>query len=100
VVEKRVDDNTLVVSHESKPSKEHIEKQTITLREINWLSTRTGLAENITAQIRYHGELIPAKIIDDHTIELSYQGVIALGQSLVLYKRHILIGGGVIQKAQ
>lgn len=96
VIEKRITDNTLVVSHESKPLKEHREKQTITLREINWLSARTGLAENITAQIRYHGEFIPANILSEDTVELSYQGVIAEGQSLVLYSEDRLVGGGVI----
>ena len=96
VIEKRITDNTLVVSHESKPLKEHGEKQTITLREINWLPARTGLAENITAQIRYHGEFIPANILSEDTVELSYQGVIAEGQSLVLYNEDCLVGGGVI----
>ncbi len=92
IVEKRISDNTLVVSHESsKKSVGFI--QTITLRDVSWIEK---VMENCEAQIRYHGELIPAKVIDDRTVELSYQGVIAEGQSLVMYKEEKLIGGGVI----
>ena len=92
IVEKRIADNTLVVSHES--SKKTIgETQTITLRDVSWLEEGNT---SVTAQIRYHGELIPATIVDAHTVTLSYQGVIAEGQSLVLYQDDILVGGGVI----
>lgn len=92
VVEKRIEDNTLVVSHSPKLQNKS-KKQKIILRDANWLETSKG---EIEAQIRYHGELIPAKVINDHTVELSYQGVIAEGQSLVLYQDSILVGGGVI----
>lgn len=93
IVEKRIDDNTLVVSHDSKSSVAEKETQTVTLRDTSWIEKPTG---DITAQIRYHGEFIPAKILDEHTIELTYQGVIAEGQSLVLYQGERLVGGGVI----
>ncbi len=94
VVAKNLETNTLVVSHES-IKKSNSPSQTITLRDTSWLEKIEGDCE---AQIRYHGELIPAKIINGHTVELSYQGVIAEGQSLVLYKDEILVGGGVIEK--
>lgn len=97
IVEKRIDDNTLVVSHDSKTNHSEKETQTIKLRDISWIEKPTG---NIKAQIRYHGELIPAKIIDEHSVELSYQGVIAEGQSLVLYQGDALVGGGVIDAVQ
>jgi tRNA-specific 2-thiouridylase len=92
IVEKRIESNTLVVSHES--SKKTVSStQTILLRDMSWLETISG---NCHAQIRYHGESIPAKIINENTVELSYQGVIAEGQSLVIYNGEILVGGGVI----
>lgn len=96
IVEKRIESNTLIVSHNPNSTNIDKETQTIKLRESSWFSARTDLAEKITAQIRYHGELIPAKIIDEHTVELSYRGVIAEGQSLVLYRGEVLVGGGVI----
>ncbi len=94
IIEKRIDDNMLVVSHSPKLQTKN-KKQTITLRDTSWLETPKGKFE---AQIRYHGELIPAKVISDYTIELTYQGVIAEGQSLVLYLGTNLVGGGVIDK--
>ncbi|MDQ5930907.1 MAG: tRNA-specific 2-thiouridylase MnmA, partial [Patescibacteria group bacterium] len=98
VIEKRIADNTLVVSHI--PNNLNTEKsiQTIKLRDYLWTSTRQDLVDNITAQIRYHGELINAKVLSEDKIELSYKGVISEGQSLVLYRGETLVGGGVIDK--
>lgn len=93
IVEKRIEENTLVVSHESNIFSSEKEIQTIKLRDTSWIQKSERKAE---AQIRYHGELIPAKVIDENTVELSYKGLIAEGQSLVLYKGQNLIGGGVI----
>lgn len=94
IVEKNIEQNILVVSHEKK-LQTNKPKQLVTLREVSWLEKSQG---QIEAQIRYHGELIPAKVIDENTVELTHQGVIALGQSLVLYKRETLVGGGIIEK--
>lgn len=98
IVEKRIADNTLVVSHT--PNNINIEKsiQTIKLRDCSWLSAWQDLSNNITAQIRYHGELINTKVLNEDTVELSYFGTIAEGQSLVLYQGETLVGGGVIDK--
>lgn len=92
VVEKQIEDNVLVVSHES-TKKSTGDTQTVSLRDISWIEKIAG---NCQAQIRYHGELIPATIINESSVELSYQGVIAEGQSLVLYSEEKLVGGGVI----
>lgn len=92
IVEKRIEENTLVVSHKPKLQTKN-RKQTVTFRDTSWLEQPKG---KYTAQTRYHGELIPAKIVNDHTVELLYQGVIAEGQSLVLYQDEDLVGGGTI----
>ncbi len=93
IIEKRIDDNTLVVSHDPKTNINSTDKRIITLRETSWIEKPEG---EVQAQIRYHGDLIPAKVLDEQTVELSYRGVIAEGQSLVLYKDENLAGGGVI----
>ena len=103
IVEKRIDTNTLVVSHTPSTwgsNAQVKEVRTVTLRDTSWHSARQDLVEDLHAQIRYHGERIPARVLDDHTIELTYAGVIAEGQSLVLYQGEILVGGGVIDKVQ
>jgi tRNA-specific 2-thiouridylase len=92
IVEKRLDDNILVVSHTPKVQIKN-KKQLVTLRDTSWIEMKKGKLE---AQVRYHGEFIKAKLLDENNIELSYQGVIALGQSLVLYQDDNLLGGGVI----
>ena len=92
IVEKNITDNTLVVSHASKIESKN-KKQTVILRESSGL--QKGSYE---AQVRYHGELIPAKVTNTTTVELAYKGVIPLGQSLVLYKGDRLVGGGIIDQ--
>ncbi len=94
IIEKRIEDNTLVVSHDPK-AKTQNKKQILTLREVSWLEKPKGELEG---QIRYHGELIPVKVVDENTVELSYEGVIAEGQSLVLYQENKLFGGAIIDK--
>lgn len=94
IVEKNIAENTLVVSHTAKVQMKGT-KQTITLRDSSGLHKG-----NYEAQIRYHGELIPAKVINSTTIELTYKGVVPLGQSLVLYQGDILVGGGIIDEVR
>lgn len=91
IIAKDVEHNTITVAHEVK----NIAGNTIKLRDTNWLAS-PDTAKVFTAQIRYHGEHIPAKVINMETVELSYDGVIPLGQSLVVYDEDALIGGGVI----
>jgi tRNA-specific 2-thiouridylase len=98
IVGKDVEKNTLIVSHNPKTSINKKEKQIISLRDANWFFDFKELEGEITAQIRYHGEFIPAKIISADTIELSYSGTIAEGQSLVLYQADKVVCGGVIEK--
>ncbi|MEK7228219.1 MAG: tRNA 2-thiouridine(34) synthase MnmA [Patescibacteria group bacterium] len=98
IVEKQIESNTLVISH-SPMLKTKSKKQIVAIRDTSWLENvaRLNLA-TFEAQIRYHGELIPAKAINDHTVELTYPGVIAEGQSIVFYQGEKLMGGGVIDK--
>lgn len=98
IVGKDIGNNTLIVSQDPKINLNKKDTQTITLRDTNWLFGLEELKPDITAQIRYHGEFIPAKIISADTIELFYSGTIAEGQSLVLYQEDKLVGGGVIEK--
>lgn len=105
IVEKQIENNTLVVSHNPSTwvSDTQVNKgiQKILLRDTSWLCTRQDLVQKkvkLKAQIRYHGELIPVKVIDSNTVELLHQGVIAEGQSLVLFNGDVLVGGGIIDK--
>ena len=99
VIAKDIEKNILVVAHSPLQSTQPNEQQMLTLRNVNWFS-RTDPSKQYTAQIRYHGSLIKAHIQDEKTVDLSYNGVIALGQSLVLYDGEMLVGGGIIDCVQ
>jgi tRNA-specific 2-thiouridylase len=98
VVGKNSTDNTLIVSQNDPviSGKEQIvELENLVLRE--------NLNPTITydAQIRYHGDLKPCKIISlmPHTVRITFfntDHTIASGQSVVLYLENRCIGGGVV----
>ena len=94
VVAKDIKRNTITVSNTKKIYfPENI--AVVTLRQPNWFvipKTDTSY----TAQIRYHGSLLPARYINENTVSIEIQESIPYGQSVVLYDGDILIGGGVI----
>lgn len=97
IVGKDIERNRIIVSHTVKTSTKKGTKIRVTLREPNWTKT-FDTKKKYVAQIRYHGELIDAKVVNDHEVILSHNGVIALGQSLVIYDGAELIGGGIIDQ--
>ncbi len=92
VVGKDIENNTLVVSHARSVTTAQTHEQIVTVRE-----STIGVIEGSTeARIRYHGERITARSIDQYTIALSTTEPIAFGQSLVLYNGASVVGGGII----
>jgi tRNA-specific 2-thiouridylase len=96
VVAKNITENVLIVSLSIK----NIDSAAsgtilIRLRDTNWFSAIQSNKAH-TAQIRYHGSLLPVTIVDDTTVALATDEVIPLGQSVVLYDGEIVLGGGVI----
>ncbi len=98
VVHKDIENNTITVSHTL-----HQEKvsQKITIRECIW---RIIPQESMqyTAQIRYHGDLKECSIVllNQENAEVyfsEYDGTIAQGQSVVVFKGDVCIGGGIVQ---
>lgn len=97
VVAKDIDRNRLVVSHVPRSLDGVAGSMKVRLRESNWMQEVYATSE-YHAQIRYHGSLLPARVLDEHTVELAYDGLVALGQSLVLYDGDVLVGGGIIDE--
>ena len=98
VVAKDIEKNSLIVSDSKQSFDGERLSIVVKLRDTNWFITPK---ENTlcTAQIRYHGAFLEAKIIDEQTVELSgTDGLIPLGQSLVLYDGDVVIGGGVVDE--
>lgn len=99
VVGKDIEHNILIVSHDPKNTAVQNKEVTLVLRDTNWLEPFDSTTP-CTGQIRYHGQQIPVTIIDETHMRLSYEGVVSLGQSLVLYRGSTLIGGGVIDQVR
>ncbi len=105
VVAKNMKKNTLTVSPRltegSDPSV--IGDKVIKLKAINWISGTLPNTYQNTCQIRYHGELLPCKLIG-HSMSNQLGGVrferpvlIAPGQSVVLYNKEVCLGGGIVR---
>ncbi len=95
VVSKDIKKNILVVSNQ--PERES-SKNIITLREENFFTEFTA-TELLEAQYRYHGPRISGhfnKVTHTFTPAESHE-TIASGQSLVLYKGTVCVGGGIIE---
>jgi tRNA-specific 2-thiouridylase len=95
IVAKDIEKNTLTVSASPKDNANEIGTVTLSLRDVNWIAA-ARMDNPYTAQIRYHGSLLPATLNDNHTITLTTGEPIPLGQSLVLYDGEHVMGGGVI----
>ncbi len=74
----------------------------ISLINVNWISEIPKEDKKYTAQIRYHGELFPCKIkylgaASEIQIIFEKPVLVAPGQSIVLYNKDIVLGGGVVR---
>jgi tRNA-specific 2-thiouridylase len=112
VVGKDVDKNILTVSQEKtdnssaflQPSAGTFRSKnyqfSLALENTNWISEIPTDGKNYTAQIRYHGELLPCKIkvTDNTTAEVIFTKpiLVASGQSCVIYDKAVCLGGGVV----
>jgi tRNA-specific 2-thiouridylase len=102
VVSKDVAKNTLIVS-QNKVAMNGEKKNTntkIKLENTNWISKVPEVDKKYTAQVRYHGECLPCKIIcvgqTSAEVVFEMSVLVASGQSCVIYDKDICIGGGVV----
>jgi len=77
-----------------------LENFCINLENTNWISEIPKINKNYTAQIRYHSEFLPCKIIcaKSNFAQVIFKKpiLIASGQSCVIYDKNICLGGGVV----
>ena len=94
VIAKDVENNTITVSHN--PPHE-VSGDVITLDNCNW-TVSLAEGEAYEARARYRAPLANVEIIDEHHVRIISGDITqASGQSLVLYKNDVCIGGGIIQ---
>ena len=72
----------------------------IILTNVNWISEIPKENKMYIAQIRYHGEFLPCKIVYEksNVVRVIFKKpiLVASGQSCVIYDKNICLGGGVI----
>jgi len=100
VTEKNIENNTLTVSHDKKGTADDISKE-IELKEVN-LTTPIDNNSKYQARIRYRQPLQNCiiKKTSDSSLDIIFaqsQESVSQGQSVVLYKDGLCIGGGVIK---
>lgn len=94
VVAKDVEANQLVVSKERTTQ---IPAESIGLTHTNWFEDTGG---TLSAQYRYHGPVIEGTLSMDRSEFVPANPLpepLAPGQSLVLYRRDMVVGGGIIR---
>lgn len=95
IVGKNIEYNRLIVDHQPVAIFLNNNAQKVLLRDTNWIQVFDP-TKQYTAQVRYHSILVDTKIVSENEVMLSHNGLVALGQSLVVYDGEVLVGGGII----
>ena len=85
--------NLLTVSSERKDAA----REFVRVRKPTWVGAAPTLPLDVQAQARYRERAFPVTISSDLTITFSEPHVAASGQSLVLYRNEVCLGGGIIE---
>lgn len=97
IIGKDIEKNTLTVAENPVNQTSSSEQTKIVVRQPNWLEAEIS-DKAYQAKIRYRGEDINCFVISETEIILNSKKVVALGQSVVIYDKEQLIGGGIIDK--
>ena len=92
VVAKDIDRNILVVGDEK-----DLYGREAKVGAFNWFTERPGSDERVHVKIRYRTEAVPARLGDDDVVRFERPvRAVSSGQSAVIYRDGVLIGGGII----
>lgn len=101
IVSKDVEKNTITVSFEKNTGAAISDaKKDVAIELCSWVVATPKNGEQLTAQIRYHGDFLPCTISDNGsaaTVTFTEPVLAARGQSVVFYRGDECLGGGVIQ---
>lgn len=104
VIKKDITKNTITISARINDV-EKFDENKFTLKSVNWISSVVpDLNSSYRARIRYRGTLYPCQITNVNIKKQECTLVFtetptasALGQSIVIYKNNICLGGGIIK---
>jgi tRNA-specific 2-thiouridylase len=96
VVDKDIVKNILIVSQNPSNFDSLIRaNKRIVLEHTNWIVLPKE-NKKYTAQIRYHGDFLPCQVKNNNEIVFESPILVAPGQSIVVYDKDIVLGGGVV----
>jgi tRNA-specific 2-thiouridylase len=84
---------------------EELHQGEMTVLELNWLTEPPAPGERVDVQIRYRAAAVPAEVVavEDGRIDLRFtepQRAVAPGQTAVLFREDLVLGGGRIGKGE
>ena len=71
-------------------------RKDVQLRDIHWIDEVPTDGEQVEVRLRHRGKLLPATIEGDRLMLDEAERAIAAGQSAVLYRDEVVLGGGIV----
>ena len=71
-------------------------KKTLSLQDLHWIDTSPADHETLHVRLRHRGTLLPAQIEGDQLVLEEPERAVAAGQSAVIYRRDVVLGGGIV----
>ena len=91
------DTNEVVVGEE-----DELRRSDVVIGDLNWLDNKPGIGEELLVQVRHRAKAVEGRVVafDEATISLQLlraQKAVTPGQSGVLYRDEVVVGGGRIR---
>lgn len=94
VVGKNMDKNVVYVSRNLQD--ESMWRHEIPLQNIHWIEETPRDGEQIQVRLRHRGALLPAVVSGDQLKLDEAERAVAAGQSAVIYRNELVLGGGIV----
>ncbi len=94
VVDKDMEQNIVYVSRNL--NDKAMWRTKIQLKDIHWISEPASDGENVEVRMRHRGKLLPATLVGDALTLTEAERAITAGQSAVIYRGDMVLGGGIV----
>ncbi len=94
VVDKDMEQNIVYVSRNL--NDKAMWRTELHLKDIHWISDPAQDSETVDVRMRHRGKLLPAKLIGNKLTLIQAERAITAGQSAVIYRGDVVLGGGIV----
>ena len=94
VVGKDMEKNEVYVSRNLQD--ESMWRKELQLSNIHWIGEKPAKGEALQVRLRHRGALLPVTVEDDAIALGEAERAVAAGQSAVLYRKDVVLGGGIV----